>query len=118
MDRISKILIMAVAFFSLIFVGSIGVWAQPLGILSQRPQQESEQQVLGSNNGRFVFGQVSSSSKDKFMLDTLTGRLWRIAESGGVGLYLTPVTYRIGKGEYAPIPGAIPEAEAKGTEKK
>ena len=118
MERISKILIMVVALFSLIFVGSMGVWAQPLGIMPQRPQQKSEQKVLCSNNGRFVFGQVSASGKDKFMLDTLTGRLWRIAESGGVGLYLTPVTYRIGEGEYAPVPGAISEAGAKGAEKK
>jgi len=62
MERISKILIIAVALFSLVFSCSMVVWAQPLGIMSQRPQQKTEQQVLSSNNGRFVFGQVSASS--------------------------------------------------------
>ena len=75
------------------------------GIMSQKPQPAPRHEVLSSKNGRFVFGQLSNSSKDKFMLDTLTGRLWQIAESGDVGLYLREVPYRTGKDTYAPIPG-------------
>ena len=39
---------------------------------SQAPRIESGS-VLCSSTGRFVFGQVSESSKDQFMLDTMTG---------------------------------------------
>jgi hypothetical protein len=86
--------------------------------MSAQPKPKSEQQILCSGQGRFVFGQVSESSKDKFMLDTHTGRLWRTAESGGIGIYLTPVTYRTGEGNYAPVPGEISEGSEKETEKK
>ena len=88
--------------------------AQPLGIMSQKPQPVPRHEVLSSNNGRFVFGQISNSSKDQFMLDTMTGRLWQIAESGDVGLYLREVPYRFAKDQYSPIPGDV----IKGPEKK
>ena len=81
--------------------------AQPLGIMSQGPKPEPRHEVLSSNNGRFVFGQISDSSKDQFMLDTLTGRLWQIAESGDVGLYLREVPYRTGRNTYSPVPGDV-----------
>jgi hypothetical protein len=32
--------------------------------------------VLSSSLGRYVFGQVSDFRRDRFMLDTQTGRLW------------------------------------------
>ncbi|MBW1803708.1 MAG: hypothetical protein JRJ85_23620 [Deltaproteobacteria bacterium] len=76
-----------------------------LGLMSQKPQPAPRYEVLSSKSGRFVFGQISGSSKDQFMLDTLTGRLWRIAESGDVGLYLREVPYRTGKETYDPVPG-------------
>ncbi|MFH1487549.1 MAG: hypothetical protein ABII06_01475 [Pseudomonadota bacterium] len=118
MNRGGKILTMAAMLFWSLCLYPVSSWAQPLGFLSSQPKQKSEQQILCSDNGRFVFGQVSESSKDKFMLDTHTGRLWRIAESGGIGIYLTPVTYRTGEGAYAPVPGEISEGDVKGTEKK
>ena len=92
------------------------VFAQPLGIMSQSPKPPPRHEVLSSNSGRFVFGQISDSSKDQFMLDTLTGRLWQIAESGDVGLYLREVPYRTGRDTYSPIPGdptQKPEEEPK-----
>ena len=52
------------------------VEAEPLGLGSQ--PQRSQQGVLSSEEGRFVFGQISASSKDQFMLDTQT-----IASHGG-----------------------------------
>jgi hypothetical protein len=35
-------------------------------------------EVLAAHGGRFVFGQVSELGRDKFLLDTQTGRLWRL----------------------------------------
>ena len=90
------------------------VLAQPFGLSSQQ-QQKSQHQILSSESGRFVFGQVSDSDKDKFMLDTFTGRLWRIGESGRMGIFLMPVLYQSAEGEYSAIPEADPD---KGLKKK
>ncbi|MFC1532968.1 hypothetical protein ACFL7M_06345 [Thermodesulfobacteriota bacterium] len=115
MDRYGKIAIMIVAFFSSVTFGSISVKAQPIGIMSSQ-QQKPQHQILSSENGRFVFGQISDSRKDKFMLDTYTGRLWRISESGKIGIYLKPVSYHIADGEYVPIPRNISGPENKKAE--
>lgn len=37
-----------------------------------------QQKVISSENGRFVFGQISDFRSDQYMLDTKTGRLWTI----------------------------------------
>jgi len=37
-----------------------------------------QQKVLASENGRFVFGQISEYRRDQYMLDTQTGRVWKI----------------------------------------
>jgi hypothetical protein len=37
-----------------------------------------QQKTLASPNGRYVFGQVSDFRSDQYMLDTQTGRLWRV----------------------------------------
>jgi hypothetical protein len=84
--------------------------------MPNKGQQESQQQVLSSSNGRFVFGQISSSDKDKFMLDTATGRLWRIGESGAVGLFLKSVPYRDEDGTCSMLPG--PSTSSKANKKK
>ncbi len=39
---------------------------------------QSQQKVISSENGRFVFGQISDFRSDQYMLDTKTGRLWTI----------------------------------------
>lgn len=87
--------------------------AQPFGIGSPQAQRGPQHQVLASKNGRFVFGQVSDSSKDQFMLDTLTGRLWRIAETGEAGMFLRPVPYRTEKGKLSPVPDEIKASGAE-----
>ena len=92
--------------------------AQPLGMMSQQPMQFSQYKNLGCPGGRFVFGQISDSSKDQYMLDTVTGRLWQVAESGEVGMYLRAVHYRTEAGGYLPIPEKIPVPENKKTGKK
>lgn len=93
--------------------GLEGVQAQPLGIMGQKAEAQSAVQCLGRVGGRFVFGQVSESPKDKFMLDTATGRLWRVSESGEMGLYLSPVPYRTHGKTYSPTPDEGPGPNAK-----
>jgi hypothetical protein len=79
-------------------------WAQPLGLSSPAAPKESSTSTLSSPQGRYVFGQVSESSKDQFMLDTLTGMLWRITESGKIGVHLKAVPYCDEKGDCSPLP--------------
>ncbi|MFH0786970.1 MAG: hypothetical protein V2B13_05050 [Pseudomonadota bacterium] len=50
------------------------------------------------------------------MLDTFTGRLWRISETGEVGLFLSPVPYRISKGKYSPLPENVSDLVPKEAE--
>lgn len=58
------------------------------------PQSHAETQVLKTEAGRYVFGQVNSSAKNQFMLDTQTGRLWNVlAKRDGPGFVLQPVEY-------------------------
>ena len=101
----------------MIFISPMKVWGQ-FGTTVQQPQVKKQYNILNSENGRFAFGQISDSGKDKFMLDTWTGRLWRITESGGIGLYLTPVPYRIEKGEYAPVPEEVSSTKERKTAKE
>jgi hypothetical protein len=118
MDRNKKVFLMILSLFSFVLFGSINSYAQPLGLMSQQPQQTSQQKVLSSANGRFVFGQISDSSKDQFMLDTLTGRLWRIAESGAIGIFLRSVSYRNEDGKCSALPESISESGPKESKKE
>jgi len=111
MYTLNKIaLVLAVVFCMLFFPFSHG-WAQPFGILSQKGQQETQQQVLSSPAGRFVFGQVSDSNKDQFMLDTFTGRLWRISERGDIGMFLISIPYCNSEGDCSPFPEKMSDSE-------
>lgn len=82
---------------------------QSLGMLSAK---KAETAVLSTEGGRFVFGQVSDSAKDQFMLDTRTGRLWRIGHSGKVGIFLKPVPYQSKSGECTVLPDEAGAQEA------
>lgn len=42
-----------------------------------RVKQQS-QKVLSTENGRYIFGQISDFRADQYMLDTQTGKLWSI----------------------------------------
>ena len=118
MGRCIKIFVMVVALPTLVIFGSKSVWAQAFGFGSSQQDEESQQKILMSEKGRFVFGQISDSGKDQFMLDTFSGRLWRIAESGEIGIFLRTVPYRTEKGEHVPLPGDISESKPKKVEKK
>jgi hypothetical protein len=100
----------------LVLLTRVAVHAQPLGFGTGLQGSETTSGVLASSNARFVFGQVSDSSKDQFMLDTFTGRLWRIAESGKLGSYLKPVLYCAEDGQCSPVPhdGPKPDRQSKG----
>ena len=97
----------------LLWVSLVGqpVYAQPLGLGGARQEQPVQQGVLSSDNGRFVFGQISDSSKDQFMLDTATGRLWRVGESGKIGMFLKAIPYRDKEGVCTCLPDKLPSAE-------
>ena len=117
MVRSIKMVIMAMPLFLLVLVGATGVYAQ-FGLGSPKIQQQPEHKTLSSDNGRFVFGQISGSSKDQFMLDTATGRLWRIGESGKLWTFLKSIPYRNAKGECTILPEEISDAARKKSPKK
>ncbi|MBW1734433.1 MAG: hypothetical protein JRJ09_04525 [Deltaproteobacteria bacterium] len=107
-----KLYITVLALSLLPWTCPVNVYAQPLGLGAGEKVQQPQQKVLSSHGGRFVFGQISGSAKDKFMLDTATGRLWRIGESGKLGIYLQPVPYRHGDGKCTALPEEIPAGSA------
>ena len=87
--------------------------SQPFGFLQQKGGTGSQKKVLSTPGGRFIFGQVSESGKDQFMLDTHMGRLWKISERGDIGLFLTSIPYRTAEGKYVPVPESL---QVPGTE--
>ena len=110
-------------FFSATIIGIGGAmtlapaFAQ-FGIAQAPPQKISSEKILSSGVGRYVFGQISDSSKDQYMLDTLTGRLWRIGETSS-GVHLKEIPYRDDKARLSPYPDGTPETkpgESKGKE--
>jgi hypothetical protein len=75
--------------------------------------------ALSATGGRYVFGQISESRRDQYLLDTQTGRLWvqaciasskedpkQCAQTG-----LVPVNFTDGKGD--PAGFAPPSAPAR-----
>ena len=115
MNIFKRIVFMGIVILSLFLFLSFNVYGEPLGNIALQSKERPKQQVLISQNGRFVFGQISGSSKDQFMLDTQTGRIWRIAESGEVGLFLRVVPYKTSDGEYSPVPERQAEKELQVT---
>ena len=105
-NRKLLVLIMTWSLFFLFY--SANVFAQTLGSPAQGTEKP-KQEILFSENGRFVFGQISDSSKDQFMLDTATGRLWRIAETGEIGMFLRAIPYRNDEGELSHVPEEVSE---------
>jgi len=68
--------------------------------------QERPAAVLSASGGRFVFGQASQHRADQFLLDTQTGRMWRLvsAGAGGGADYLEPVYVLTLAGTKMPFP--------------
>lgn len=109
--------------FLLLFALVMGIHAQtasaqPLGLRAPQAPQKQQTNILSMQGGRYVFGQVTDSAKDLFMLDTMTGRLWRVSETGEVGVFLNPVPYRAKEGKYTFLPGEPPETMEKEMKKR
>jgi hypothetical protein len=117
MGKYVTIIAILIALFSFLFFSPLSVDAQ-FGFSSPQVPQKTQQAVLSSSQGRFAFGQVSDSSEDKFMLDTFTGRLWRLSKRTDIGICLTAVPYRSAEGECSPLPEKIPDSgSSSGTNK-
>ena len=118
MGRYKRFFLTSIGLSLFVLLSVMNTYAQPFGMMSQQPQKEPQHRLLSSANGRFVFGQISDSNKDQFMLDTFTGRLWRIAESGAIGIFLRTVPYRTKDGECSALPGNLSDSESKEVEKQ
>lgn len=75
----------------------------PLTVLAE-PLPSSEAKILSAQGGRFVFGQISEMRRDQYMLDTQTGRLWRITETKASNVVLEPVVYSLLNGKVDLVP--------------
>lgn len=111
------------AFRAVMVVGVVAafaapVFSQPFGTGAQQQREAVQPKCLSAQGGRFVFGQVSESGKDQFMLDTHTGRIWRISESGKVGVFLKSVPYCNAQGECSELPGEPSLSKSEGPAKK
>jgi hypothetical protein len=58
--------------FAVMAFAALGAWGQTT--------TKDTGKVLSSASGRYVFGQISEYRKDQYLLDTQTGRLWRIVQ--------------------------------------
>jgi hypothetical protein len=108
-----------------ILIGSMAVFTLSLspafaqfGLTPSPSQNVSSEGFLSSGGGRYVFGQVSDSSKDQYMLDTYSGRLWRIGESSDVGTHLKAIPYKDEQGMVFYCPEAVPEQKPREKAKK
>jgi hypothetical protein len=102
---------------AIVVTAAVMAFASPalaqFGLGSQAPSIPPTGKVLGCAGGRYVFGQVSDSSKDQYMLDTQTGRLWRIGESSDVGTHLRVIPYKDEQGKVSPCPADMPGVKAE-----
>lgn len=74
--------------------------------------QDKPANVLGSSTGRYVFGQTSQLRADQFLLDTQTGRIWRMVADGS-GVILEPVYVLTLSGTRLPFPLTVEQEIAE-----
>ena len=117
MCRLIKNIPVLVTVFLLVVLSTTSVYAQ-FGVMTQQPPQESQKAVLSATHGRYVFGQISDSSQDQFMLDTETGRLWRLTKRSDIGVCLSTVPYRSEEGQCSPLPEHLPVSEGDEAKKQ
>jgi hypothetical protein len=117
MGKHVTIIAILIALFSFLLFSPLSTEAQ-FGLTPKQVQKKSHQGVLSTAQGRFAFGQVSESSEDKFMLDTFTGRLWRLSKRTDVGLCLTVIPYHSKDGKCSSLPEKIPASKGKGAKEK
>ena len=117
MGKHATIIAILITLFSFLLFSPLSTEAQ-FGLTPKQVQKKSHQGVLSTAQGRFAFGQVSESSEDKFMLDTFTGRLWRLNKRTDIGLCLTVIPYRSKDGKCSSLPEKIPASKGKGAKEK
>ena len=59
-----------------LFMVSLVLSGQTFAADTVKPPPTNKQ--LAAENGRFVFGQISDYRRDQYLLDTKTGRMWRV----------------------------------------
>jgi hypothetical protein len=95
-----------------VVIAALSVGAEALAQAStNRPQ------ALGGG-GRFVFGQINEFSADQYLLDTQTGRVWRLVDTAdGTASVFEPIRFQLPDGssqsmppqpDSAPAPMALP----------
>ena len=112
MGKHITIIAIPIALFSFLLFSPLSAEAQ-FGFTPKQVQKKSHQAILSTTQGRFAFGQVSESSEDKFMLDTFTGRLWRLTKRTDVGLCLIVIPYHSNDGKCSSLPTKIPGLHGK-----
>jgi len=117
MDKHITRIAIPIALFSFLLFSPLSVEAQ-FGFTPKQVQKESHHAILATTQGRYVFGQVSESSEDKFMLDTVTGRLWRLTKRTDVGLCLTVIPYYNEDGKCSSLPPKPPASQGKAAKEK
>ena len=117
MGKHITIIAIPIALFSFLLFSPLSAEAQ-FGFTPKQVQKKSHQAILFTTQGRFVFGQVSESSEDKFMLDTVTGMLWRLTKRTDVGLCLTVIPYYSKDGTCSSLPPKIPALQGKRAKEK
>jgi len=117
MGKHITIIAIPMALFSFLLFFPLSAEAQ-FGFTPKQVQKKSHHAILSTPQGRFVFGQVSESTEDKFMLDTVTGRLWRLSKRTDVGLCLTVIPYYSKDGKCSSVPPKIPAFQGKGAKEK
>ena len=88
------------------------VTAAAFSAASQTPSSQVHP-ALAAAGGRFVFGQVSDFQRDKYLLDTQTGRMWTIVcigpeSNGQCPRGLQPLLFVDLKGETTSVPPTLP----------
>ena len=75
-------------------------------------QSRNQPAVLGGQ-GRYVFGQINEFNADQYMLDTQTGRLWRLVDTAdGNASVLEPVPYTLSGGGLQAFPPDAQDVQA------
>jgi len=73
------------------------------------PQHKS----IMTDNGRFIFMQISEMRRDQYMLDTKLGRLWQVVADSSESISFSPILYRLLSGKYDITPEILNDKSLK-----
>ena len=76
------------------------------GFMESVEAKTSNAKVLGTDTGRYVFGQISDFRSDQYLIDTETGRLWQLVvdENKNTKMRPIPIIQLLGEEAYVPEP--------------